>query len=146
MMSHDNPRSGRRSAAPRTRRPRWIAVAIAAAAAVVAALVAVLIWSPWSVRTVEIGGLEYRTNIELREGDSGVYAFMPVNTDTTEVVLETGDQQKDSVIRSFLERLDTFVPGEHVLEMDEAPTIRVIIDGIEGESGSVLEQLDSSRE
>jgi hypothetical protein len=137
---------GRRSAAHRAGPPRWIGWAVAGAIAAAVAVVAVLLWMPNDIRTVTMGGAEYRTNIELREAESGMYAFVPVNTETEDVVLETGDVHSDSVIRDFLERLDTFIPGEHVLMLENSVTIRVIVDGIEGSGGSVLEQLDSSRQ
>lgn len=144
MMPDQKTPTTRRSAAHRAGAPRWVGFAVAAAVAVATAVVAgVLLWAPFDVRTVEVGGVSYRTNIELREDATGIYAFMPVNTDTDGVVLEMDDDAADPVIRDFLERLDTFVPGEHVLELENSVTIRVIVDGVQGvDEVGVIDQLD----
>lgn len=145
MTSDEKPQSGRRAAARPASRVKRARLAIAGGAVALAAVVGgVLIWSPSNVRTVEAGGVTFSTNLELRESGDVVLAFVSVNTDNSSLVLEMGDDHTDAIIDSFIERLDTFVPGEHVLEADGLPEIRVIVDGIDGQPGSVLEQFDEA--
>jgi hypothetical protein len=116
-----------RPRAPR-RRARWIA----AAAAAVAVVIGALLWLNWPAQDVEsvtVGGTEYTTNVRMDEQGGYVYAYIPVNTDVGEVVIEVADEQDNREIRSFLDSLDTFTPGEHVLELSDS-NLHFIVDGM----------------
>jgi hypothetical protein len=81
------------------------------------------------VESVTVGGTEYTTNVRMDEQGGYVYAYIPVNTDVGEVVIEVADEQDNREIRSFLDSLDTFTPGEHVLELSDS-NLHFIVDGM----------------
>ncbi|MCC3283218.1 hypothetical protein [Arthrobacter caoxuetaonis] len=81
-------------------------------------------------RTYEIAGEDYTSNVEIKEEAGGVYMYLPVNTDIEEVEVVTADPDTTQQLQEQLQNLDTFVPGEHILELPDT-SIHVIIDGIE---------------
>ncbi len=127
-LSRKAQRMSRRAGIPRKAWP------IAAGAVVLAAVVVVaLLWPrPPEVHVVEVAGVEYTTNVEVRAEAGSVYAYLPVNAVVDEVVLTVADPSDSATIRAFLDALDTFVPGEYVIELTDAP-LHVIVDGIPGE-------------
>lgn len=116
--------------APRRRaRTLWLGAGAAALAVVIAVAVALMWPRPTDVRVVAVSGAEYTTNIEVREEAGYVYAYLPVNADADDVVLEADDPEDTRTIRAFLDGLDTFVPGEHIIDLRDAH-LHVIVDGI----------------
>ncbi|QEW01025.1 hypothetical protein F6J84_13570 [Microbacterium caowuchunii] len=105
--------------------------AIGAGAVLLAAVVVVAQLWPRSpdVHVVEVAGVEYTTNVAVREEAGAVYAYLPVNAAIDEVVLTVADHADSATIRAFLDGLDTFVPGEYVIELTDAP-LHLIVDGI----------------
>lgn len=78
----------------------------------------------------DIQGMTFTSNVMIADEPSGIYLYLPVNSDMTEVVVEAEDPRVTEALRAQLEQIDTFIPGEHVLELDQL-TIHVIVDGIE---------------
>ena len=85
--------------------------------------------------TVTVQGVEYVTNVEVEAQGGYVYVYLPVNSDVESVVLEVADEADNQQIREFLDGLDTFVPGEHVLSLSET-NLHFIVDGIDEVDGS----------
>lgn len=79
---------------------------------------------------VTIRGIEYTTNLKMDEFGGDVYVYLPVNAEVGEAVVERKDGKGNEEIRSFLDSLDTLVPGEHMLELGDY-NLHVIIDGME---------------
>lgn len=123
----EEPRGPRdqRPRAPR-RRALWIA------AAAVAVAIGALVWLNWPAQDVEsvtVGGAEFATNMQMEEQGGYVYAYIPVNTDVGDVVIEVADAEDNREIREFLDSLDTLVPGEHVLALSDS-NLHIIVDGM----------------
>lgn len=128
----DDARQARAEASKPTRsrrRAAWIATAVAAV--VVLVLAALLSWNrpAGGGEPVTVGGTEYTTNVRMDEQGGYVYAYIPVNTDVGEVVIEVADEEDNREIRDFLDSLDTLVPGEHVLELSDS-NLHFIVDGM----------------
>lgn len=125
----------RREARARLRKRRWIITSVATplVLAIGAGVwgVTTLEGSTRSVETYVAGGVEFSSDLEIKDEPSGVYLYIPVNTDLAEVTLEADDQVFAEELRSELLSLDTFVPGEHILTFPQM-TVHVIIDGIDG--------------
>ncbi|MFW0770939.1 hypothetical protein ACLRGH_13050 [Arthrobacter koreensis] len=92
------------------------------------------VWAGLSVgdgtHTYEIAGENYISNVEIKEEAGEVYIYLPVNTDIEEVEVVTADPETTQQLRDQLQSLDTFTPGEQILELPDR-SIHVIIDGIE---------------
>lgn len=125
----------RRQANAQLRRRRRIITSVAAPLVLAAG---VTVWgvTTWAgstneVETAVVSGVEFSSELTIADEPSGVYLYVPVNTDWAEVTLETDDPTFTEELRSELQSLDTFVPGEHVLTFPQM-TIHVIIDGLDG--------------
>lgn len=132
MADHeDQSEGGTNGAARHPRRSRaqarWIG--IAAGGAVVAAAIAWWAWPVSDVETVTAYGIEYTTNVKVEEHGGYVYVYVPVNAKTGSVVLEVENKKDSQHIREFLDSLDTFVPGEHVVSTSEM-NLHFIVDGM----------------
>lgn len=83
-----------------------------------------------TTQTVTIYGTDYTTT-QTVEGHNGyVYVSIPVNTDTSTVIVEVENGADNLKIREFLDQLDTFIPGEHVIALSDG-NLHFIVDGIE---------------
>lgn len=120
-----------RSRRRRPSRRTWIiggtALTVVAGAAVLIALVA----GPRheQPRVINIGETAYTTNVEVRAEGGYTYVYLPVNTDVADVILEVDDAADRHELRTFLDAVDTNVPGEHVVDLTNTH-VRVIVDGM----------------
>lgn len=136
MIDQDTPAADvrtRRAARRARRAPRMrlilvgaVAVALLASAGIVTVAT---MTAPPALHEVRAAGVEFTTNVEVREERGSVYVYLPVNTDVASVVLGVEDPSTSERIRAFLDGIDTLVPGEHVLDL-EGVSVRVIVDGI----------------
>lgn len=122
--------AGARRRASRARtRLLWIGGAVAVVLAVV---LGTLLWANWSAKDVQVItvlGVEYSSNVPIEEQNGYVYVYLPVNSDTAAVIVEVSDEGDSRRIRDFLDSLDTFVPGEHVLDLSDS-NLHFIVDGM----------------
>ncbi|MBV0894666.1 hypothetical protein [Microbacterium sp. NC79] len=78
----------------------------------------------------EIAGEQITSNVVITDEPAGIYLYLPVNADIDNVVFESENPAFAQQLRERLAHLDTFIPGEHVVELGEI-TVHVIIDGID---------------
>lgn len=112
---------------------RWVVIAVVGvllAAGAVWGITALSDAPGAATKVYEINGIEFTSSVEITEEATGVYLYLPVNADMAEVVVSTPDPEFTAALREQLDELDTFVPGEHVLELPDM-TVHVIVDGIE---------------
>lgn len=115
--------------------PRWAWITgIGVCVGIALAVIAVAIWLNWpktdETSVVTVHGVEYVTNVQVEDHNGYAYVQMPVNSDTASVVLEVADSADNEKIREFLDGLDTLMPGEHVLSLNET-NLHFIVDGID---------------
>lgn len=111
----------------------WLWVVVAGVVAAIIVVVVLLAGGDDKTSTVTVYGTDYTTTQNIDGHNGYVYVYIPVNAETSDVIVEVENPGDTAKIREFLDGLDTFTPGEHIVELSDS-NLHFIVDGIEEDS------------